>query len=74
MKTIDRVIAAGIVAYMDKRIAAADQPTDFRKSLRHAKFGLWRYRVRDDRIICLLDRERKAVVVQAIGHRRNVYN
>jgi mRNA interferase RelE/StbE len=74
LKKIDRSIAAEILAYMDNRVAGADEPSDFGKSLRHAKFGLWRYRVRDYRIICQLDARRRVIVVQAIGHRSTIYD
>ena len=74
MKKIDRSIAAEILNYMDQRIATAADPRDFGKLLRHEKFGLWRYRVRDYRIICELDTKRSVVVVQAIGHRSTIYD
>jgi mRNA interferase RelE/StbE len=59
---------------MDRRIATAATPSAFGKPLRPDKFGFWRYRVADYRIICELDVERSVVVVQAIGHRSTVYD
>jgi mRNA interferase RelE/StbE len=73
LKKVDKTIRAEIIDYMDQRIAAANDPRDFGKSLRHAKFGLWRYRVRDYRVICQLDSRRNIVVVLAIGHRSTIY-
>jgi mRNA interferase RelE/StbE len=73
LKKLDKAIQAEIVDYMDQRIAAAGDPSDFGKPLRHAKFGLWRYRVHDYRVICELDRRRSTVVVLAIGHRSTIY-
>jgi hypothetical protein len=35
-------------------IGRAEAPRSFGKPLRHSKFGLWRYRLRDYRIICQL--------------------
>lgn len=35
--------------------------------------GLWRYRVRDYRIICKLEQDRLVVLVVAVGHRSKVY-
>ena len=58
---------------MDNRIAGAHNPRNFGKALRHDKFGLWRYRVRDFRVICELDNDRNIVTVQAIGHRSTIY-
>jgi len=58
---------------MQERIGRADNPRDFGKPLRHEKFGLWRYRVRDLRIICELQDARQVVLVVGIGHRKDVY-
>ena len=58
---------------MDQRIAASEDPRNFGKPLRASKFGLWRYRVRDYRIICELQDKRLVVLVVAIGHRSTVY-
>jgi mRNA interferase RelE/StbE len=59
---------------MDKRIAMAANPRDFGKSLRHDKFGLWRYRVGDCRIICELNEKATVVTVLAVGHRSTIYD
>jgi mRNA interferase RelE/StbE len=74
LKKLDRTIQAEILDYMDGRIGAANDPHDFGKPLRHAKLGLWRYRVRDYRIICELDVAHRIVVVLAIGHRSTIYD
>jgi mRNA interferase RelE/StbE len=55
LKKLDRAMAAEVLDYMDRRVATATDPRDFGKILRHQKFGLWRYRVRDYRIICELE-------------------
>jgi mRNA interferase RelE/StbE len=74
LKKIGRAAAAGILDYMDGRIAASADPQKFGKPLRHDKFGLWRYRVGDYRVICELDSRRGIVVVQAVGHRSTIYD
>ena len=74
LKKLDRTIQAEILDYMDARVITAADPGDFGKPLRHKKFGLWRYRVRDYRIICELNMQRRIVVVHAIGHRSTVYD
>lgn len=58
---------------MEKRIVKAEDPRSFGKPPRHSKFGLWRYRLRDYRIICQLQQS-KLVVLVAIGHRSIVYD
>ena len=73
LKRLDQTIQRQILNYMDDRVAKADNPRTFGKPLRHSKFGLWRYRVRDYRIICELQERRLVVLVVAIGHRRSIY-
>ena len=58
---------------MESRIASSDDPRSFGKALRHSQKGLWRYRVRDYRIICEIQNERVVVLVVAVGHRSKVY-
>lgn len=73
LKKLDRQVQREILDYMDERVARAKDPRDFGKSLRASKFGLWRYRVRDYRIICELQQKRLVVLVVAVGHRSTIY-
>jgi mRNA interferase RelE/StbE len=73
LKKVDRQMQREILDYMDKRIANAEDPRAFGKPLRHSKFGLWRYRVRDYRITCELREAQLRVLVVAVGHRSTVY-
>jgi len=73
LKKLDRTMQRAILDYMDRRIGEANDPRDFGKPLRASKFGLWRYRVPDYRIICELQEKRLVVLVVAVGHRRRVY-
>jgi mRNA interferase RelE/StbE len=74
LKKLGRSAAAEILDYLDRRVVASTDPRKFGKPLRHDKFGLWRCRVRDYRVICELDVKRSIVVVQAIGHRSTIYD
>jgi mRNA interferase RelE/StbE len=74
LKKLSRPVQAEILDYMDKRIAMAANPRDFGKSLRHDRFGLWRYRVQDYRIICELNDKLTVVTVLAVGHRSTIYD
>jgi mRNA interferase RelE/StbE len=73
LKKLDRAIQLEILDYMDQRVATAKDPRDFGKPLRASKFRLWRYRVRDYRIICELQETRLVVLVVALGHRSTIY-
>ncbi len=63
-----------IVEYLKKRIATAQDPRRFGKALTGDKSGLWRYRVRDYRILCRIEDKRLIVLVLGVGHRKNVYD
>lgn len=67
-------VRAEIVDWLERRIHGAADPTRFGKPLRRSKHGLWRYRVRDYRLICRLENRVLIVVVVAVGHRSGVYD
>jgi mRNA interferase RelE/StbE len=73
LKKLDRQVQREILDYMEDRIGRAKDPRSFGKPLRHSKFGLWRYRVRDYRIICQLQQAKLIVLVVAVGNRSTVY-
>lgn len=62
-----------ITAWLEKRIKGAVHPEQFGKPMRGSEHGLWRYRVRDYRILCRLEKSVLIVVVVAVGHRSSVY-
>jgi len=63
-----------ILDYMDTRIARSENPRRFGKPLHHALQGLWRYRVRDYRIICEIREQTRTVFVLTIKHRSIAYD
>lgn len=73
LRGLDKRIQSEILDYMDTRIAPSDDPKRFGKALRHSQKGLWRYRVRDYRIICEIQQDRVVVLVVAVGHRSKIY-
>jgi len=74
LKKLDRQVQREILDFMEKRIGQAEDPRSFGKPLRHSKFGLWRYRLGDYRIICQLQQAKLIVLVVAIGHHSIIYN
>jgi len=70
---LDRTAQADILRYLKTRIATAESPRRFGKALTGGLTGLWRYRVRDYRIICQIEDREITVLVLNIGHRREVY-
>lgn len=73
LNRLSREVRESIVRYLEDRVAGATNPRDFGKPLRDDRFGLWRYRVRDYRIICELRDDVLTVLVVGVGHRRGVY-
>jgi mRNA interferase RelE/StbE len=73
LSRLDKSIQREIVRYLETRIANSHDPRSFGHALSHNLSGLWRYRVRDYRIVCKLEQDRLIVLVIAIGHRSQVY-
>lgn len=73
LQKLDRQAQRDILAYLDQRIAGAQDPRRFGKPLRAALVGLWRYRVRNYRLICQIQDQRLLVLVVSVGHRKDVY-
>ncbi|MCP4473237.1 MAG: type II toxin-antitoxin system RelE/ParE family toxin [Gammaproteobacteria bacterium] len=74
LRRLDKPLQKDILHYMSQRIATSENPHDFGKPLNHDKYGLWRYRVRDTRIICQIWEEERTIIVARVGHRKNVYS
>jgi mRNA interferase RelE/StbE len=71
LANLDRAAQTDILRYLKTRIAAPESPRRFGKALTGGLAGLWRYRVRDFRIICLIEDRETNVLVLDIGHRRD---
>jgi mRNA interferase RelE/StbE len=74
LRKLDREVQREILDYLESRIAVASDPRDYGKPLRYSKFGLWRYRVRDFRIVCEIRPTELVILVVAAGHRSIVYD
>lgn len=73
LRRLDPQIARDILTYLRKRITTNDSPRRFGKALRGERQGLWRYRVGDFRLICLIEDEKLVVLVLRAAHRKEVY-
>jgi mRNA interferase RelE/StbE len=65
--------AKEILDYLNTRIKGSLDPRAHGKPLKHELKGLWRYRVRDLRVLCRLEDNVCIVLVVDAGHRRDVY-
>jgi mRNA interferase RelE/StbE len=68
---LDRQVARTLVRFMYDEVQASDDPRRLGRPLRGQ--DLWRYRVGDYRILCLIEDDRLVVLVVELGHRREVY-
>lgn len=66
--------ARTILDFLDKRVKGRADPRVFGKPLRGGLHGLWRYRVRDYRLICELNEGQLIVILVKVGHRSDVYD
>jgi len=74
LRKLDRQIQKEILHYLRKRIATKDDPRRFGKPLSHSLVCLWRYRIRNYRIICNIEEDKLVVLIVRIAHRKDVYS
>ena len=73
LKKLGRAEAARIIATLESRIAALDDPRTLGSALTGELGGLWRWRIGDYRVIARIEDERIIILVVRVGHRREVY-
>lgn len=73
LKKLDKQAQKDIIHYLKTRIATTHSPRRFGKALIGNKVGLWRYRVKDYRLICNIEDGNLVVLVLRASHRKNVY-
>jgi len=73
LRKLDRQAQHEILRYLRERIATDEDPRRFGKPLSRDLAGLWRYRVRDYRLICNIEDSELVVLVLRIGHRKDIY-
>ncbi len=74
LRKLDKQLQRDILKYLKKRIATKEDPRRSGKPLSYDKYGLWRYRVQDARIICRIEGDTLVVLVVKVGHRKNIYH
>ena len=73
LRKLDRQAQQDILSYLREHISTAEDPRRFGRALRGDLVGLWRYRVRDYRMICSIEDDKLVVLILRVGHRKNVY-
>lgn len=73
-RKLDKALQKTILNYLRERIAVKDDPRRFGKPLSYDKYGLWRYRIQDIRIICKIFEDELLVLVVKAAHRKDAYD
>ena len=73
LRKLDKQAQSDILRYLRERIATAEDPRRFGRPLSGNFAGLWRYRIRDYRLICNIEDDRLLVLVLRATHRKDVY-
>lgn len=73
LRKLDRQAQQEILRYLRERIATDEDPRRFGKPLSRDMAGLWRYRVRNYRMICQIEDDKLIVLVLRVGHRKGIY-
>ena len=74
LKKLPRQAQLLLLDYLEHHIAPLDDPRVRGEGLSANLVGLWRYRVRDYRIICNIESDRLVILVVKLGHRKDVYD
>lgn len=72
LKKLDRQAARRILDYLDE-VATPKDPRQRGKGTTANLSGLWRYRVGNYRVVCVLEEGRLTVLVLGMGHRSRVH-
>lgn len=74
LKRLEKGIAKEILDHLDSKVAVLEDPTTAGKPLAGTLATYWRYRIRDMRVICYLDKGELTVLVLRVSHRSVVYD
>ena len=73
LRKLDNQIQREILRFFRERIAIEKNPRRFGKSLSRNLAGLWRYRIRNYRMICDIEDNKLVVLVIRVAHRKEIY-
>ena len=72
LSSLDKPIQSEIIKYLETRIANSHDHRSFGHALSHNLSGLWRYRVRDYRIVCKFEQDRDLPDPKSTGDKRQI--
>ncbi|MDR3613637.1 MAG: type II toxin-antitoxin system RelE/ParE family toxin [Candidatus Obscuribacterales bacterium] len=74
LKKLDKAIVREVIDYLNDKIARREDATTAGKALSGTLAKYWRYRVRDMRAICYIDKGEVTILILQVGHRSGVYD
>ncbi len=72
-KKLDKYTQKLIKNWTKNNIENCENPKLYGKALQGNKKGLWRYRIGDYRMICIIKDNELIILTITIGHRREIY-
>lgn len=72
-KKLDRYTQRLLSAWIQKNLYNISNPRIHGKALTGNLKGIWRYRIGDYRMLCLIDDNKLIILALSIGHRREIY-
>lgn len=72
-KKLDRYTQRMIKSWIEKNLIDCSDPRVHGKALTANLKGMWRYRIGDYRMLCLIEDEKLIITALNIGHRREIY-
>ncbi len=72
-KKLDKYTQKLIKNWTKNNIENCENPKLYGKALQGNKKGLWRYRIGDYRMICIIKDNELIILAITIGHRREIY-
>ncbi len=74
LRKFDNQVSKKIIKWLEGRILSGVDPRLWGKQLKGSVFGeMWRYRVGDYRVLCLIKDNIVTIAIISIGHRKEVY-
>lgn len=74
LKKLDKPVSQKIIKWLEERVLSGVDPRLWGKQLKGETLGdMWRYRVGDYRILCLIKDNIVTIEVVSVGHRKEVY-
>jgi mRNA interferase RelE/StbE len=75
LKSLDKPVRNRILKWLEDRVLSGVNPRLWGKQLKGGKHkDIWRYRIGDYRILCMIEDNIVTVHVVVIGHRKEIYD